>query len=139
MPKNKGNQCILLCVSLMYLYSLYMQWELLGFSNAEVFGHVWSQSWRFQDWPQGLFGTDQTIGTTQFPLIDPIPTFIVHIFGLFLPMTSAYNVLFLSSLAMCAGVLRWMFLADFEERSGEIPLVLLMCTSPMIWGSLILD
>ena len=83
---------------------------------------------------EGLFGTDQTIGTTQFPLIDPIPTLIVHIFGLFLPLT-AYNVLFLSSLAMCAGVLRGMFLADSEERSGEIPLVLLMCTSPMIWGS----
>ena len=90
----------------------------------------------FKTGPEGLFGTDQTIGTTQFPLIDPIPTLIVHVFGLFLPITSAYNLLFLSSLAMCAGVLRWMFLADSEEPSGEIPLVLLVCTSPMIWGSL---
>ena len=136
MLKNKGTQCILICVCLIYMYSLYMEWELFGFANAEVFGHVWSQSWRFQNWPEGLFGTDQTIGTTQFPLIDPIPTLIVNAIGLFLPLTSAYNLLFLSSLAISAGVMRWMFLSDSEEPSGDISLILLVCASPMIWGSL---
>ena len=120
----------------MYMYSVYMQWELLGFANSEVFGHVWSQSWRFQNWPEGLFGTDQTIGTTQFPLIDPIPTLIVHVVGLFLPLTSAYNLLFLSSLAMCAVVMRWMFLVDYDGQLEEMHLILLVCTSPIIWGSL---
>ena len=59
-------------MSFIAVYAVFQQWELIGFSNAEVFGHVWSHSWRFENWPSGLFGTEQTVGTDYFPIIDPI-------------------------------------------------------------------
>lgn len=136
MLKNRGNQCILLFVSLIGIVCVYMKWELLGFSNAEVFGHVWSQSWRFQDFPEGLFGTDQTIGTNTFPLIDPLPTLIVNVLTVFLSLSLAYNILFVLSLVLSALAIRAMPVGSSEDHSVDLPLILLMFASPIVWGSL---
>ncbi len=136
MYNNKVTLCIILFMGLLCSCSLYMNWELLGFENAEVFGHVWSQSWRFQDWPNGLLGTDQTIGTTKFPLIDPIPTLLVNLFSLLVTLSSAYNLLFVSSLVLSAWVMRFIPVGTTEDPSVEMPLMVLMLTSPIVWGSL---
>lgn len=136
MLKNRGDQCILLLVSVICIGCLYMNWELLGFSNAEVFGHVWSQSWRFKDFPDGLFGTEQTIGTKTFPLIDPLPTLIVNVVGLFVSLSSAYNILFVLSLVLSAAAMRRMPVGTLEDQSADVSLILLLFVSPIFWGIL---
>lgn len=121
-------------MSLIGLYASFHQWELIGFSNAEVFGHVWSHSWRLEDWPNGLFGTDQTVGTTSFPIIDPIPTAMVNLFDFFVSLSSAYNLLLLLSLGLSAVVMSNMALES--DPVTEPAFLLLIVCSPIFWGSL---
>ena len=106
-------------------------WELLGFSNAEVYGHVWSQSWRLNDLPESLMGTDLTVGTESFPLIDPIPTILTSIWSTFLGLNGAYNLLFIASILACA----WSGSQLAELEQGHILTgSLVLSTSPIIWG-----
>ena len=111
-----------------------MNWELLGFSNAEVFGHVWSQSWRFQDFPDGLFGTAQTIGTKTFPLIDPVTDTHRQCIRIVSPSHGVHIMYCFLSLALCAWVMRWIPVSDSEEHPLISPRIVLMLSSPMMWG-----
>ena len=134
MLKNRNNQIIISVVAFIALYAVFQQWELIGFSNAEVFGHVWSHSWRFENWPSGLFGTGKTVGTDYFPIIDPIPTLMINLFAWFIPLSSSYNVFLLSSLTLSIVVIRGM--AVDSDPITERALLFLLLSSPIIWGSL---
>lgn len=135
--KNKSTLFLLGILLGIVAYSQVMQWELLGFDNAEVFGHVWNHSWRLSDVPSSLFGTSKTVGTESFPLIDPIPTFLVSILTTCMSLSSAYNLLFLGSMVCFAIAMRqFEIVGDNANAASEISLVVLAMTSPIVWGSL---
>ena len=71
-----------------------------------------------------------------FPLIDLLPSIIVNAFGLLFPFSLAYNILFVLSLALCAWVMRWLPVRSSEETSVDILRIVLMLSSPIMWGSL---
>ena len=126
-----------------FLYATIQGWELLGFEHAEVFGHVWSHSWRFQDFPHSLFGTEHTVGTAYFPLIDPIPTVCVSILKIILSLSTAYMVFVVVTMAFNAQAISVLTeetssvvsqSAQQESLHRMIPLILTFST-PILWGA----
>ena len=84
--------------------------------------------------PSGLFGTEQTIGTGYFPIIDLIPTVVINFFALFIPISSAYNAFLLCSLVLSLVVIKG--LASDSDPITDRALLFLILSSPIIWGSL---
>ena len=106
----------------------WFDWTLLGFTNAEVYGHIWSHSWRLED---GLFGTSKTVGTNTFPAIDILPSILVGLAAKIVSLPIAYNLLVIFSVLSMG----WMGALLFKQESGD-PFVgvVLLTTSPIFWG-----
>lgn len=65
---------------------------LVGSAGAEVYGHAWVQQWAAAGWPAWPSGTGLASGTASWPVIDPLPTWIIgglaHVVG----PTAAWNL-----------------------------------------------
>ena len=144
MSHNDSWKIVLGIAAGILLYAMIQGWELLGFEHAEVFGHVWSNSWRLQYFPHELFGTDRTVGTEYFPLIDPIPTICVSIlqtilslstaYMLFVVVTMAVNARTISILAQETSSIAGSNNDQSESLNSVIPLLLAFST-PILWGA----
>ena len=59
--------------------------ELIGSAAAEVYGHAWVQWWAAEQWPAWPTGTALAEGTASWPVIDPLPTWLLaglaHLIG----------------------------------------------------------
>ncbi len=150
MTPNKPLLIVSVSIALALLsYGQYAQWELFGFENAELYGHVWSIHWRFSDFPSTLRGTNLTIGTEDFPVIDVLPTVIVSLFRTVLSLSNAYNALFVCSLILNAVLISNLLCLDTRIHDTRemgiinetnlgfrlIPYVLTLST-PIFWGAL---
>lgn len=137
MLRNKSTLLLFGFLIGIVVYSQIMQWELLGFEHAEVFGHVWNHSWRLSDVPSSLFGTSKTVGTESFPLIDPIPTLIISLLTFFVSLPSAYNLVFLGSISLFATAMKKFEMGEGDSNTfSEMAIVALAMTCPIVWGSL---
>ena len=106
---------------------------ILGVPGGEVFGHAWVQWWHADALPSWPGGTDLAIGTDQWPVIDPLPTFLAAVLGRLFGVAVGYNLLIVAfvALAFHGG-------AALAERDGGSPWVggLVVCLSPIFLGSL---
>ncbi len=149
MLSNRLRWIFSICIALaILLYGHHVQWELLGFEQAEVYGHAWSLDWRFSDFPNTFRGTDITVGTQDFPVIDVLPTVIVSLFRTVLSLANAYNALFVLSLVVNAWMVSNMLYWEAHKKTvGQtretteselafwlIPYVLTLST-PIFWGA----
>lgn len=65
---------------------------LAGSAGAEVYGHAWVQDWAANGWPAWPTGTPLASGTAAWPVIDPLPTWIVGGLARAVGATAAWNV-----------------------------------------------
>ena len=50
--------------------------EFVGSSGAETYGHLWVLGWVADGWPAWPMGTEMAAGTSAWPVIDPLPTWL---------------------------------------------------------------
>jgi hypothetical protein len=65
---------------------------LAGSAGAEVYGHAWVQSWAAAGWPGWPTGTALASGTAAWPVIDPLPTWILGGLARGIGATAAWNL-----------------------------------------------
>lgn len=117
-------------LSLMIAHWWWYDWQLIGFANAEVYGHVWNYSWRLED---GFLGTHRTVGTQNFPVIDIIPSVIVGVLASIVSLPIAYNLfLCFCIIGMIYVGARWIQAEQGDALAG----VLVLSASPIYWGTL---
>lgn len=75
---------------------------LAGSPGAETYGHAWVQAWAAEQWPAWPLGTDLALGAKDWPVIDPLPTWIVgglaHVVG----ATAAWNLWIAAGVVLAA-------------------------------------
>lgn len=54
-----------------------LQGQLVGSPGAETLGHAWVQAWAADGWPAWPTGTALTAGASRWPVIDPLPTWLL--------------------------------------------------------------
>lgn len=76
--------------------------EFAASPGAEVYGHAWVQGWAAAAWPALAAGTDTVEGAQRWPIVDPLPTWIVA--GLHGPLgaIAAWNVLAAAGVVLAA-------------------------------------
>ena len=127
---------ILFCCAVLLFVSgviYYLDIELLGFQGAEVYGHAWTHTWRFEDIPASFMGTQKTIGTEHFPIIDFIPALFSHFFHLFWNWSTSYNAMVIAFILL--GIIGMYQLAESEKADGLSASIILFA-SPIFWGSI---
>ncbi len=75
---------------------------LAGSPGAEVYGHAWVQWWAARQWPAWPGGTPLADGTTSWPVIDPLPTWIIAGVAHLVGPTAAWNLYIGGSVALAA-------------------------------------
>ncbi len=65
---------------------------LAGSAGAEVYGHAWVQGWAASGWPAWPVGTPLAEGTARWPVIDPLPTWILGGLAAVVGPTPAWNL-----------------------------------------------
>ncbi len=131
MNRDVSHWIVVLVVLVIWITYTFQDWELLGFQQAEIFGHVWSHDWRFDNFPNYLRGTDQTVHTDNFPLIDVIPTTLIFILKQVVSVPTAEVVFCLLMIGINAVVLR----SFVDEIDFPNSIVLLGVSTPILWGS----
>lgn len=64
---------------------------LAGSPGAEVYGHAWVQWWASAAWPAWPTGTPLVAGAESWPVIDPLPTWLVAAIAKGVGYTAAWN------------------------------------------------
>jgi len=107
--------------------------HLLGSPGGELWGHAWVQWWHGQALPAWPGGTDLALGTSVWPVIDPLTTLLMAGLGRLVGVVAAYNTGLL--LAVALAFLGGAWLARHE---GGQPLVggLALALAPCFMGSL---
>ena len=119
---------LLILLSSIVLQWWYFDWTLIGFENAEVYGHVWNYDWRLAE---GFHGTNRTIGTAEFPVIDLLPSIIIGAMSLVISLEASYNIWVLIMIATFGfSIAHLVKNEDGHVLSG----VLVACLSPIFWG-----
>ena len=72
---------------------------LLAFEGAEVWGHLWTWWWHGQALPGWPEGTELALGTSQWPVIDPLPALLGSLLCRGLGPALAWNLLAMAALA----------------------------------------
>lgn len=71
---------------------LFAPGHLLGAPGGEVWGHAWVQWWHSEAWPQWPAGPEHwLVGSRDWPVIDPLPTFLAAAVGRLTGPITAYN------------------------------------------------
>ncbi len=76
--------------------------ELVGSPRAETYGHAWVQACAAARWPAWPTGTDLALGTTDRPVIDPLPTWIAGGLAKGAGLTGAWNALVVGWIVLAA-------------------------------------
>jgi hypothetical protein len=66
--------------------------ELAGSAGAEVYGHAWVRWWAAAQWPAWPTGTSLAEGTASWPVIDPLPTWILGGLARLIGDVAAWNL-----------------------------------------------
>lgn len=131
MNRDLSSWIVVLVLLAIWITYMFQDWELLGFQQAEIFGHVWNHDWRFDHFPNYLRGTEKTVHTHNFPLMDVIPSLVIFILKQVFSLPIAEVIFCLSMIAVNTLVLR-----DFvEETDFPNSIVLLGVSTPILWGS----
>lgn len=106
---------------------------LAGSPGAEVYGHAWVQWWAAAQWPAWPAGTDLAVGTDPWPVIDPLPTWLVAGLARIVGPTAAWNVWIAAGVALAA-----VGGAALARAVGGLPAVgaVGLATAPVFLGSL---
>ena len=75
---------------------------LVGSPGGETLGHAWVQSWATSAWPAWPVGTDLAAGAASWPVIDPLPTWIVAGSARVVGLTAAWNGLVAAGIVVAA-------------------------------------
>src|SRR5438128_339720 len=89
---RRSDALIGLLLALLLVAPAAAQGRMAGSPGAEVYGHAWVQWWAAAQWPAWPTGTPLDEGTTSWPVIDPLLTWLIagasHIVG----ATAAWNL-----------------------------------------------
>lgn len=66
--------------------------ELLGSAGAETFGHAWVLGWATDGWPAWPSGTVTAAGAANWPVIDPLPTWLLAGVAKLVGVDAAWNL-----------------------------------------------
>jgi hypothetical protein len=66
--------------------------ELLGSAGAETFGHAWVLGWATEAWPAWPTGTTTAVGAANWPVIDPLPTWLTAAAAQLVGVDVAWNL-----------------------------------------------
>lgn len=78
------------------------QGGLAGSPAAEVYGHAWVQGWAAAQWPAWPSGTPLAEGASVWPVIDPLPTWIVGLLAQFIGGVAAWNAWLVGGIVLAA-------------------------------------
>lgn len=87
----------LACVALASAALVFSGPAYLGYHGAELYGHAWVQWWHGEALPAWPRGTELAHGATNWPVIDPLPTFLGAAIGRILGYAAAWNLLAMTS------------------------------------------
>ncbi|GDX80771.1 hypothetical protein LBMAG42_25820 [Deltaproteobacteria bacterium] len=76
--------------------------ELVGSPGAETLGHAWVQAWASAAWPAWPSGTESAAGASSWPVIDPLPTWIIAGAARVIGLTAAWNLLVAAGIVVAA-------------------------------------
>jgi hypothetical protein len=78
---------------------------LLGSPRGEVYGHAWHVWWHAEALPRWASGTDLAVGTSVWPVADPLPTLLASVATRIASLEVGYDgwVLFSVALAFAGG------------------------------------
>lgn len=76
--------------------------DLVGSPGAEVYGHAWVQWWAALGWPAWPTGTALVPGAERWPVIDPLPTWIVGGLARVVGPVAAWNAAVVGDLVLAA-------------------------------------
>lgn len=76
--------------------------DLVGSPGAETMGHAWVQAWASAGWPAWPLGTELAAGASSWPVIDPLPTWIVGGLARLVGNTLAWNLLVATGIVVAA-------------------------------------
>lgn len=108
----------------------YFDWTLIGFKNAEVYGHVWNYDWRLSE---GFRGTNRTVGTENFPVIDWIPSIFIGMMSWGVSLEASYNLWIITTLFALG--LSVVYLVQ-NEGGHVLSAVVVTSISPILWGAI---
>lgn len=79
-----------------------VQGGLIGSPGAEVYGHAWVQGWAAAAWPAWPTGTTLVPGAEEWPVIDPLPTWIIAGIARGIGPVGAWNLAVVSDIVLAA-------------------------------------
>lgn len=75
---------------------------MVGSPGAETLGHAWVQSWATSAWPAWPVGTGLAAGASSWPVIDPLPTWVIGGLARLVGLTAAWNGLVAAGIVVAA-------------------------------------